>query len=211
MIILGLTGSIGMGKTTAAAQLRRLRVPVHDADAAVHALMARKGAAVAPIAAEFPTTVKDGKVDRAALGRIVYADATALRRLEAIVHPLVRAREEAFLCRCARRGEPLVVLDIPLLFETGGERRVDATIVLSAPLFLQRQRVMRRPGMTAERFARIRAHQISDAEKRKRADFVVHTGLGKGATLRELMAALKVLRRRRGRHWPPRTRRTRHA
>jgi dephospho-CoA kinase len=203
MVIVGLTGSIGMGKTTAADHLRRLGLPIHDADAAVHEMMAGGGEAVAAVAAAFPGVVRDGAVDRDALGAIVYADPAALARLEAIIHPRVRRREEDFLRRSALRGAALAVLDIPLLFETHGDRRVDATIVVSAPAFLQAQRVLQRPGMTAERLARIRAQQMPDAEKRRRADFVVLTGLGKDRSLRDLTAIVRMLAGRKGRHWPP--------
>ncbi len=203
MVIVGLTGSIGMGKTVAANHLRGLGLPVHDADAAVHDMMAAGGEAVAAVTAAFPGVVRDGGVDRAALGAIVYGDPAALARLEAILHPMVRCRSDDFLRHNAQRGAALVVLDIPLLFETGGDRRVDATIVVSAPAFLQEQRVLRRPGMTAERLARIRAQQMPDAEKRRRADFVVQTGLGKDHSLCELIAIVKVLTTRESRHWPP--------
>ncbi len=193
MNILGLTGSIGMGKSTAAAMLRRLGVPVHDADAVVHCLFARGGAAVAGVAAAFPGVIQDSRVDRVALGRRVFGDPAALARLEAIVHPLVRAAERRFLQIHRRRGTPLVVLDIPLLFETGGERRVDRVVVVSCPGFLQAQRVLKRPGMTPERFAVIRAKQMPDAEKRKRADFVVPTGCGRRETLRRLRAVVTLM------------------
>lgn len=177
MIILGLTGGIGMGKSTATATLRRLHVPVFDADAAVHRLQARNGGAVAPIGAAFPGCVVDGRVDREALRRAVLGNPAALRRLEQIVWPLVRAEERRFLALARRRGERVVVLDVPLLFENGGERRVDQVIVVSAPATVQRARVMRRPGMTEERLAAIRARQMPDREKRRRADHVVATGL----------------------------------
>ena len=149
MMIVGLTGSIGMGKSTAAKMLRQMGVPVYDADANVHAIQAKGGAALPPIEAAFPGVVKDGVLDRQALGARVFGNKEALRRLEAIVHPLVGQRQRAFLKRAAQRGEKLVVLDIPLLFEGAGERRVDATLVVSAPAFLQRHRVMARPGMSA--------------------------------------------------------------
>jgi dephospho-CoA kinase len=194
MKVLGLTGSIGMGKSTAAAMLRRLRIPVHDADATVHRLFAKGGAAVPAIAAAFPGVVRDGAVDRAALGAKVFRDKAALRRLEAIVHPLVRAAEGAFLRRARREGRALVVLDIPLLFETGGERRCDAVAVVSAPAFLQAQRVLRRPGMTPERLAQVRRSQMPDAAKRKRADAVIPTGLGGRPTLRALTVLLRGMR-----------------
>ncbi len=196
MRVLGLTGSIGMGKSTAAAMLRRMGLPVHDADATVHRLFAKGGAAVPAIAAAFPGVVRDGAVDRAALGAKVFHDKAALRRLEGIVHPLVRAAEGAFLRRARRQGQPLVVLDIPLLFETGGERRCDAVAVVSAPAFLQAQRVLRRPGMTPERLAQVLRTQMPDRLKRKRADVVIPTGLGRRPTLRALIILVGELRGR---------------
>lgn len=195
MRVVGLTGSIAMGKTTAAAMLRRLAVPVHDADASVHRLFRAGGAAVSAIGAAFPGAVHDGAVDRKSLGRQVFRDPAALKRLEAIVHPLVHADADRFLRDCARRRVPLAVLDIPLLFETGRDRDCDATILVSAPAFLQAQRVLRRPGMTKQRLAEIRARQMPDREKRRRADFVVRTGLSRRETLRQLAVIVKVLRR----------------
>jgi dephospho-CoA kinase len=195
-VVLGLTGSIGMGKSTAAAMLRRLGVPVHDADAAVHRLMVKGGAAVPAIATAFPDVVVDGAVDRQALGQRVFDDPAALRRLEAILHPRVRRQARDFIKRHRRRGTPLVVLDIPLLFETGGERLCDAVAVVSAPRFVQEARVLRRPGMTRRRLAGIRARQVPDPVKRRRADFVVETGLGKRPTLRRLRQIVKILRDR---------------
>lgn len=194
MKILGLTGSIGMGKSTAAAMLRRLGVPVHDADATVHRLFAKGGKAVAAVGAEFPGVVRDGAIDRPELGRRVFGDKAALKRLEAIVHPLVRAAETEFLERHARRRVSLVALDIPLLFETGGERRCDKVAVVTCPAFLQAQRVLKRPGMTAERLDAIRRQQMPDAQKRRRADFVIPTGLGRRATLRGLKRAVTLMR-----------------
>lgn len=196
MVVLGLTGSIGMGKSTAAAMLRRMGIPVHDADAAVHRLLAKGGAAVPAIAAAFPGVVGNGAVDRAALGAAVFKDPAALRRLEAIVHPLVRRAEREFLRRARRQGRRLVVLDIPLLFETGGERRCDAVAVVSAPAFLQAQRVLKRPGMTSERLSAVRASQMADAEKRRRADAVIPTGLGRRPTLRALTRLVSKYRER---------------
>jgi dephospho-CoA kinase len=193
MIVVGLTGSIGMGKSTAAALLRRLGVPVHDADAAVHRLLGRGGAAVKAVAAAFPGTARKAGIDRAALGRRVFGDAASLRRLEDILHPLVRADTDRFLRRMAARRVPLVVLDIPLLFESGGARRCDAIIVVSAPAFLQRARVLARPGMSEARLAAILAKQMPDGEKRRRADFVVPTGLGRRLTLRRLAEIVRVL------------------
>jgi len=179
MIVVGLTGSIGMGKSETSRMFRRLGIPVFDADAAVHALTAKGGAAVAPIAAAFPGAVKDGAVDRQALGPKVLGDPAALKRLERIIHPLVGRSRSRFLARARAERRPLVVLDIPLLFETRGHRRVDVTVVASAPYFLQTQRVLRRPGMTAQKLADTRARQVPDAAKRRQADYVVPTGLGR--------------------------------
>jgi dephospho-CoA kinase len=201
-VIVGLTGSIGMGKSTAAKMLRQMGVPVYDADAAVHALQAPGGAALAPIEKAFPGVVKDGVLDRQALGARVFGNKQALRRLEAIVHPLVAQRQRAFLKRAAQRGEQLVVVDIPLLFEGLGEQRVDATLVVSAPAFLQRQRVMARPGMTEDRLAGILRQQVPDAVKRRKATIVIPTGLGLAPTRRALAKAVAELKRRRGRGWP---------
>ena len=209
MLIIGLTGSIGMGKSTAGAILRRFGLPVYDADRAVHTLLAAGGAAVAPIEAAFPGTVKRGAVDRQALGKQVFGDATALARLESITHPLVREVQLGFLKRAALGRAPMVVLDIPLLFETGGDRRCDASILVTAPSFLQALRVLARPGMDAAKLAGIRARQMLEPEKRRRADFVVATGLDKGRTLRELKRIVTLLAGRRGHHWPPRDHRRR--
>jgi dephospho-CoA kinase len=195
MVILGLTGSIAMGKTTAAGMLRYLGLPVHDSDAAVHRLLGRGGRAVAPIAKAFPGTVKDGAVDRKALGERVFSDPEALKRLEAIVHPLVREVQTKFLKRAAARRREIVVLDVPLLFETGGDKLCDATIVVSAPAFLQRARVLARGGMTREKLDSVLARQMSDAEKRRRADFVVPSGLGRAVTLRRLKDIVTLIRR----------------
>ena len=203
MFVLGLTGSIGMGKSTAAAMLRRLGLPVHDADGAVHRLLARGGAAVAPVAAAFPDSLVDGAIDRQRLGARVFGDAAALRRLESILHPLVRRATVAFLARHARYGTPMVVLEIPLLFETGGERLCDAVVLVTASPAVQRARVLSRPGMTARKFAGIIAEQMPDAEKRRRADFVIETGLGKRDTLRRLIDAVAACRARPGRVWSP--------
>lgn len=204
MVLLGLTGSIGMGKSTAAAMLRRLGVPVHDADAEVHRLYAGDAAAVAAIAASFPGSVRDGRVDRQALGAQVIGRPEALKRLERIVHPRLEGRRRRFLELAARRRRRVVVLDVPLLFETGGERRVDRTMVVSAPAFLQRQRVLRRAGMTADKLAGILARQTPDVVKRRRADFVVPTGLGRRPTLLALRRVLRAVAGLRGRHWPQR-------
>ena len=203
MVIVGLTGSIGMGKSTAAKMLREMGVPVYDADAAVHELQAPGGAALPGIEAAFPGVVKAGVLDRQALGARVFGNKEALRRLEAIVHPLVFKKQRAFLRRAALAGEKLVVLDIPLLFEGLGERRVDATLVVSAPAFLQRLRVMARPGMTAEKFAGILRQQVPDTLKRRKATIVIPTGMGLAPTRASLVRAVAELRALQGRFWPP--------
>ncbi len=197
MIVLGVTGSIGMGKSVAAQQLRRLRVPVHDADAVVHALMERGGAGVTPVGRAFPGTVVDGRVDRARLAKLVFGNDAALARLEAILHPLVRRRHAQFIADARRRRISLVALDVPLLFETGGEGQCDAVAVVSCPAFLQEQRVTHRPGMTKERLAAIRARQMPDIDKRRWADYVIPTGNGKRATLARLAVIARSLRAKR--------------
>ena len=194
MIILGLTGSIAMGKSTAASNFRRLGVPVHDADAAVHRLMGPGGAAVAPLAKEFPDALKNGAIDRAVLRKQVLDDPKALKRLEAILHPLVRRSERAFMARARMRREKVVVLDIPLLYETGAEKRCDAVAVVSAPRFVQRGRLFARPGMTEAWIAQIEARQVPDAEKRKRADFIIPTGLGKRPSLQAIRRLVTLAR-----------------
>lgn len=186
MVILGLTGSIGMGKSTAAADFRRLRVAVHDADETVHALMAPGGAAFDQICQVFPGVRSKVGIDRKRLGDLVFADMAALKKLEAILHPLVRKQKTEFLKRSALRRQNLVVLDVPLLFETGGEAKCDAVVVVTAPTFVQRARVMARPGMTTEKFESILAKQVPDLIKRRSADFVVQTGLGRIASLRKI-------------------------
>ena len=193
-LIVGLTGGIGMGKSTVAAMFRDRGVPVHDADATVHQLYAPGGAAVGPVGKAFPGTVRDGSIDRAALGAAVVGDARAMRQLEGIVHPLVRLEENAFLARAEADGEPIVVLDIPLLFETGGDARVDRVVVVSAPEAIRRERVLARPGMTAEKLDAIVAKQTPDSEKRARADHIVDTSttLGEtGAAVDRLVDALR--------------------
>ena len=190
MILAGLTGSIGMGKSTTAALFTERGVPVHDADAAVHALYRAEG--VAAVAALFPEALVEGAIDRAILSRAVMDDPEAMRRLESVVHPLVRAREDAFLADARRSGAPLVVLDIPLLFETRGEGRVDLVLVVSAPEAVQKARVLARPGMTEERFLAIRAKQMPDAEKRRRAHHVIETGDGLEAARRAVRGIIRV-------------------
>jgi dephospho-CoA kinase len=197
LIVLGLTGSIGMGKSTAAAMLRRLGVPVFDADLAVHRLLAPSGAAVPAVSVAFPgVETKAGGIDRAQLGQRVFTDPAALRRLEAILHPMVAAEERRFLALSRARRVPLAVLDIPLLFETGAERRCDYVLVVSAPALVQRQRVLRRPGMNEIRLDAILRKQIADYRKRQHADFVVPTGAGRGVTLRRLKSIVRLLRNR---------------
>lgn len=204
MVIAGLTGSIAMGKTTAAAMLRRLGVPVHDADAAVHRLLGPGGRAVPAVAAAFPGVVAGGRVDRGALGAIVFAEPAALARLERIIHPLVARETVAFLRRWARQRRRLVVLDVPLLLETGGERWCDRVLVVSAPAFLQRQRALARPGMTPAKLAGILARQVPDREKRRRADAVVPTGIGRPAALQAIRRFVRIAGVSRGRRWGPR-------
>jgi len=186
MKILGLTGSIAMGKSTAAGMLRRLGVPVHDADACVHGLFAKGGRAVRPIEVAFPGAVVDGAVDRQKLGAMVFGKPDELKRLESIVHPLVRDARGAFLATHRRRKARLVVLDVPLLFETGGEKGCDAVMVVSAPRFLQRRRALARDDMTADKLDSILARQMPDHEKRRRADVVIATGLGFAETNRRI-------------------------
>ncbi len=195
--VLGLTGSIGMGKSTTAQLFEKRGVPLHDADAAVHRL--HRGRAAAPIETAFPGTVIDGAVDRAKLGAAVLGKPEALRRLEAIIHPLVREEEEAFLARCRREGAELAIIDVPLLLETGGEARCDAVLVVTAPAEVQRQRVLARPGMSAEKLDAILARQMPDAEKRRRAHFLVDTSRGLVAAERQVGSILMALAGRPGR------------
>ncbi|MCW4115032.1 dephospho-CoA kinase [Aurantimonas sp. MSK8Z-1] len=191
MLVLGLTGSIGMGKTTTAAMFAALGVPVYSADAAVHALYAGRAAPL--IEAAFAGTVKEGTVDRAALSQRVVGDRAALSRLEALVHPLVREEETAFLDQAKAAGAPVVLLDIPLLFETGAEARVDRVVVVSAPADIQRARVLAREGMSPERLDAILARQMPDAEKRRRADHVIDTGNGIDEARRQVEALVEAL------------------
>lgn len=212
MIVLGLTGSIGMGKSAAARAFASHGAACWDADRAVHDLMRPGGIAVGAIAASFPGAISHtngtAMIDRQALGAAVFNDTDALARLEGILHPLLRVRERSFLQAAQFRRLKMVVLDIPLLFETGGQTRCDVTAVVSAPAFVQAQRVMARPGMTAEKFAGILGRQMSDAEKRRRADFVIHTGLDRACSLRAITAVVEALNHRSGtcwpRAWPPR-------
>jgi dephospho-CoA kinase len=193
MKVIGLTGGIGMGKSTAAAAFRRARIPVFDADAAVHALQAPGGRALTPINAAFPGTVVNGKLVRPALREAVLGHPDALRRLEVIIHPMVRAAETAFLARARRAGRRLVVLDIPLLLETPGADRVDLIVVVSAPRAVQIQRVRRRRRMDQAQIAAIIARQMPDTQKRHLADLVVRTGLSRHYALRSIRRLIRNL------------------
>jgi len=203
MLILGLTGSIGMGKSTAARFFGEAGVPVHDADAAVHRLYA--GEAVGPIEQAFPGTVVEGKVDRVKLAARVLDDPAALKRLEAIVHPLVRAQEVRFLADASARGATVVVLDIPLLLEIGGESRVDAVVVVSAPSELQRERVLSRADMSDGKLDAILAKQTPDAEKRRRAHFVVDSSRSFDSARAQIHGILRAVAAMPGRRRDSRT------
>jgi dephospho-CoA kinase len=194
MIVIGLTGSIGMGKSTTAAMFAAEGAPVYDADAQVHILQGPGGAAVAPIEAAFPGVVKNGAVDRGELGGRVLGDAQAIKRLESIVHPLLGASRAAFFERAEADGVDMVVLDIPLLFETGGEKRVDVVVVASAPEAIQRERVLARPGWTAQRLDAVLAKQMRDAEKRQRAHFVIDTSQGLEPAREQVRRVISTLR-----------------
>ncbi|MBT5050527.1 MAG: dephospho-CoA kinase [Rhodospirillaceae bacterium] len=204
MIIVGLTGSIGMGKSTAAAMFRRMGVPVIDSDAIVHKLLGPGGAAIGPIGEAFKGVVVDNAVDRPSLGQQVFADPAALKRLEAILHPLVQEAQAVLLARAACRRVAMVVLDVPLLFEVGTAACCDAVIVVTAPRFLQEQRVLGRPGMTREKLDGALARQMPDSEKRRRADFVVQSGIGRQHTLNRLREIVTLMSPKSGTHWPPR-------
>ena len=194
MLILGLTGSIGMGKTETAKMFRSLGIPVFDADAAVHALYAKGGAAVDVVEEAFPGVTVDGAIDRDRLGQAVLGDGEAIARLESIVHPLVRRSQLEFREQAEAEGADIAVLDIPLLFETGGEARVDKIVVVSAPADIQRRRVLARPGMSEGKFDAILAKQLPDAEKRARADFIIETDSGLDDALRQVKTLVESLR-----------------
>jgi len=196
MRILGLTGSIGMGKTSAAAMLRRMGIPVHDADQAVHALTQPGGAAMPAIKAAFPDLVTASGIDRPGLSKRAFEDRAVLRKLEQILHPLVRAEESKFLRRQRAARARIVALDIPLLLETGGEERCDAVLVVSAPRLVQLSRVLSRPGMSLAKLSGIEKRQMPDSEKRRRADVVIPTGHGRRATWVALKTAIQKARRR---------------
>jgi dephospho-CoA kinase len=193
VIVLGLTGSIGMGKTTTARLFAEEGVPVWDADAVVHKLYGPQGGAVAGVGEAFPGVVGPGGVDRRALGSQVAADPRLLARLEAIVHPLVRDDRERFLDEAEARGEPLVVAEVQLLFETGADQMVDGVVVVTADPEVQKARVMSRPGMTAEKFEALKGRQMSDADKRARADFVIDTGSGIETARQQVRAVIAAV------------------
>jgi dephospho-CoA kinase len=194
MKVFGLTGGIGMGKSTAATAFRRARIPVFDADAAVHRMQGRGGRAVRAIEAAFPGTVRDGAVDRAALRQAVLGKPGALARLEHILHPMVELEEREFVARARRQGNRAVVLDIPLMFEVGGDRRVDHVIVVTAPRSVQMQRIRRRRRMSDADINAVIARQMPDAEKRRRADTVIHTGLSRHHSLKALSQLIREVR-----------------
>jgi len=201
MKVLALTGSIGMGKSTTAAMFRELGIPVHDADAAVHLLYSGRAAPV--VEALFPGTTRNGAVDRALLSAKVIGNEAAMRKLEAAIHPMVREEEAAFLRSASASGVPFVILDIPLLFEKGGESRVDGVIVVTAPPGEQRRRVLSRPGMSQEKFEAILARQTPDAQKRAKADFIVDTGNGLDAARAQVG---QIVSRIRSADWHPKNR-----
>lgn len=203
--ILGLTGSIAMGKSTASRIFRSFGVPVFDADGAVHTLFAPGGAAVRPVLTAFPECgeVASG-IDRKILGQAVFDNPKALRSLEQIVHPLVRAAQRRFLVKQVAARHPLAVMDIPLLYETGGDKLMDAIAVVSAPAFLQAQRVLRRPSMSRRRLEAILARQLPDRLKRKRADFVIPTGLGRRPSIEAIAAIIDEVKRCPATAWPAR-------
>ena len=203
MIILGLTGSIGMGKTTAANAFRFLGVKVYDADYTIHTLMKPGGSAVNKVLKIFPDVGIDGGIDRQFLGTIVFADKKKLQKLESILHPLVKKEKNAFLAINARKNESLVVLDIPLLLETRSEVQCDGVVVVSAPAAVQKRRVLQRSGMSIERFQGILDCQIENHHKCRKADFVVQTGLGRSHSLRAISKIIRAAKRWQPRHWLP--------
>lgn len=206
MLLVGLTGSIGMGKSETAKMFARLGIPVYDADAAVHALYDVGGKAVAPIEAAFPGVSKAGRIDRAALSGHVIGKPEAMKRLEAIIHPLVGHAQLEFLAAAEAAGAPMVVLDIPLLFETGGQTRVDVIVVVSAPADIQRARVLAREGMTVEKFETILATQTRDDIKRAGAHFVIETDKGLEHAFAQVKSIVDALKGRKGEAWSKRKR-----
>lgn len=198
MLKIGLTGSIGMGKTTVAKMFAARGIPVFDADAAVHQLYARGGAAVTPVGAAFPGAVKDGAIDRPALSALVVGKPAEIKRLEAIVHPLVARLREDFLSQAEQRGEAMVVLEIQMLLEGGSAKTLDAIVVVSAPEAMQRDRALARPGMSEEKLAGILSNQMPDAEKRARADYIIDTGVSLAETEQQVEALIATLRQKAG-------------
>jgi|ERR1700722_13894503 len=193
MLVIGLTGSIGMGKSTAAVLLRKLGLPVHNSDRAVHNLLRKGGKAVKPVARFFPQALKHGAIDRKILGQSVFGHPRKLRQLEKILHPLVRKSQKNFLVKARKQKLKAAVLEIPLLFETKAEKRCDAVLCVMAPKTLQKKRVMQRPGMTAARFKAIVKQQMPDGEKRRRADYIIDTGKSVADTKKQLTAVLDKL------------------
>lgn len=192
MKILGLTGSIGMGKSTVAQMAKRLGIPVFDADAAVHRALAQGGKGVGPVSKLFPEATENKAINRAVLGRMVFGHPENLRRLEAVLHPIVRQDRNHFLANQRRRRMPLVILDVPLLLERDGWKACDRVMVVTAPAFVQAARVLRRPGMDERRLNSIRLAQMSEPKKRKAADFLIPSGMGKGPALRALRRAVTL-------------------
>tara|TARA_B100000678_G_scaffold291616_1_gene309817 strand:+ start:49 stop:648 length:600 start_codon:yes stop_codon:yes gene_type:complete len=195
MITLGMTGSIGMGKSATAEIFREEGIPVYDADAAVHEIYEKGGSGVGPVGEAFPGVVVDGRIDRDALRKIVIHDAEALKKLEKIVHPLVGERQQEIRTEAEAAGADILLLDIPLLFETGGDKQVDFTLVVTAPYEVQRDRVLSRPGMTEESFEALLAKQLPDSEKRARADFVINTRIDLDYARDQVRALIAALRR----------------
>ncbi len=201
MVIVGLTGSIGMGKSETAKMFRRLGVPVYDADAAVHDIYAPGGSAVAPIEAAFPGVTGANGVDRDALAKRVLNDAAALKKLESIVHPLVGLEQQKFLEQAAAQNAEIIVIDVPLLYETGGQKRVDCVVLVSAPYELQRERVLERAGMSEEKFQAILAKQVPDAEKRRQADFIIDSSQGLDSAMAQVEALMPLLKKIPAKAW----------
>lgn len=204
MVIVGLTGSIGMGKSETAKMFRALGVPVYDADAAVHAIYAPGGSAVAPIEAAFPGVTNANGVDRDALAKLVLNDPAALKKLESIVHPLVGREQQKFLEQAVRDGAEMVVIDVPLLYETDGQKRVDCVVLVSAPYELQRERVLARPGMYEEKFQAILAKQVPDAQKRQQADYIIDSSRGLEHAMAQVEALIPQLKKVPARAWAAR-------
>lgn len=206
MVIVGLTGSIGMGKSETAKIFRTLGIPVYDADAAVHAIYAPGGSAVAPIEAAFPGVTNVNGVDREALAKLVLNDAAALKKLESIVHPLVGLEQQKFLQQAAADKADIIVIDVPLLYETGGQKRVDCVVLVSAPYELQRERVLARSGMHEEKFQAILAKQVPDAEKRQQADYIIDSSQGIEPAMAQVRALIPLLKKVPARAWAARLR-----